>query len=67
QGSQFDEVTVLLPFVTSQLATRQTFYTAVTRARSRVHLVGSEAAVRACISRTAARATGLPDRLSGRL
>ena len=67
QGSQFDEVTVLLPFVTSQLATRQTFYTAVTRARSRVHLIGSEAAVRACITRTAARATGLPDRLSGRL
>jgi exodeoxyribonuclease V alpha subunit len=67
QGSQFEEVTVLLPFASSQLATRQTFYTAITRARSRVHLIGSEAAVRACITRGAARATGLRDRLSGRL
>jgi exodeoxyribonuclease V alpha subunit len=67
QGSQFDEVTVLLPFAASQLATRQTFYTAITRARTRVHLIGSEAAVRACITRGAARATGLRDRLSGRL
>ncbi len=67
QGSQFGEVTVLLPFATSPLATRQTFYTAITRASSVVRLIGSADAVRACINRRAARATGLRDRLAGRL
>jgi exodeoxyribonuclease V alpha subunit len=63
QGSQFDEVTVLLPFADSRLATRQTFYTAITRATTRVRLIGSVDAVRACIERRAARATGLRDRI----
>ena len=67
QGSQFGEVTVLLPFAASPLATRQTFYTAITRASSAVRLIGSADAVRACINRRAARATGLRDRLAGRL
>ncbi len=67
QGSQFGEVTVLLPLAASPLATRQTFYTAITRASSVVRLIGSAEAVRACINRRAARATGLRDRLAGRL
>ncbi len=65
QGSQYREVTVLLPAADSPLATRQTFYTAVTRASSLVRVVGSVAAVRACVEREAARATGLRDRLAG--
>ena len=67
QGSQFDEVTVLLPVAESPLATRQTFYTAITRATSVVRVIGSEESVRACVNRQAARATGLRDRLAGRL
>ena len=67
QGSQFDDVTVLLPPATSPLATRQTFYTAVTRARRTVTVVGSAEAVIACVERPVARATGLRDRLAGRL
>jgi exodeoxyribonuclease V alpha subunit len=67
QGSQFDEVTVLLPPATSPLATRQTFYTAITRASRRVRVIGSEEAVRACVRQPAARATGLRDRLTGGL
>jgi exodeoxyribonuclease V alpha subunit len=67
QGSQFDTVTVLLPYATSPLATRQTFYTAVTRAAKGVRIIGSAEAVRACVERRAARATGLRDRLAGRL
>ena len=65
QGSQFGEVTVLLPAATSPLATRQTFYTAVTRAARHVRIIGSEAAVTACVTRPAARATGLRERLVG--
>ena len=56
-------MTVLLPAEDSRLLTRQLFYTAVTRARHRVRVVGSEAEVRATISRQAIRATGLGLRL----
>ena len=66
QGSQADEVTVLLPDEDSRLLTRELFYTAVTRARTRVRVVGPEAAVRAAVDRRAQRATGLRVRLAGR-
>ncbi len=64
QGSQFDAVTVLLPLAASPLATRQTFYTAITRAASHVRLVGSAESVLACVERPIARATGLRERLN---
>jgi exodeoxyribonuclease V alpha subunit len=63
QGSQADEVTVLMPTEDSRLLTRELFYTAVTRARGKVRVVGSEASVRAAIGRRAVRATGLRQRL----
>lgn len=65
QGSQADRVTVLLPEEGSRLLTRELFYTAVTRARRHVRVVGSEAAVRAAVATRAQRATGLPRRLAG--
>ena len=64
QGSQADVVTVLLPDEDSRLLSRELFYTAVTRARSRVRVVGSEAAIRAAIGRRAQRASGLAVRLA---
>jgi len=63
QGSQADEVTVLLPPEESRLLTRELFYTAVTRAKTKVRVVGPESAVRAAIGRRARRATGLARRL----
>ncbi|MBS4728735.1 exodeoxyribonuclease V subunit alpha [Mycobacterium sp. SM1] len=63
QGSQADQVTVLLPPEESRLLTRELLYTAVTRAKAKVRVVGSEAAVRAAITRRALRATGLRHRL----
>jgi exodeoxyribonuclease V alpha subunit len=63
QGSQADEVTVLLPQEESRLLTRELFYTAVTRAKERVRVVGSEAALRTAIERRAIRASGLARRL----
>jgi len=70
QGSQFEEVTVLLPPATSPLLTRELLYTAVTRASRRVRVVGTEEAVRAAVGRQVVRASGLrrdtaPDRGSG--
>ena len=64
QGSQADVVTVLMPPEDSRLLTRELFYTAVTRAKTKVRVVGSEAGVRAAIERRAVRATGLRLRLS---
>jgi exodeoxyribonuclease V alpha subunit len=63
QGSQFEVVTVVLPPAGSPLGTRQTLYTAVSRAMTRVRLVGSVEAVLAAVAQPAARATGLADRL----
>jgi len=63
QGSQAAEVTVLMPPVDSRLLTRELFYTAVTRAKSKVRVVGSADEVRAAIEKRAVRATGLALRL----
>jgi exodeoxyribonuclease V alpha subunit len=63
QGSQADEVTVLLPPEDSRLLTRELFYTAVTRAKKKVRVVGPEASVRAAVQRRAQRASGLSQRL----
>jgi exodeoxyribonuclease V alpha subunit len=63
QGSQADEITVLMPPEDSRLLTRELFYTAVTRAKAKVRVVGSEAEVRAALGRRAIRATGLALRL----
>lgn len=63
QGSQADEITVLLPEADSPLLTRELFYTAVTRARRRVRVVGSEAVIRAAVEHRVVRASGLRQRL----
>jgi exodeoxyribonuclease V alpha subunit len=65
QGSQFGTAAVLLPDPTSQILTRELLYTAVTRARERLILAGTEEAVRAAVSRPVARASGLRWRLWG--
>ena len=67
QGSQARAVTVLLPPQDSRLLTRELLYTAVTRARQKVRVVGSEAEVRAAVARTARRASGLAERLQSRV
>jgi exodeoxyribonuclease V alpha subunit len=63
QGSQATEITVLMPGEESRLLTRELFYTAVTRARDRVRVIGSDDAVRIALGRRAVRATGLRQRL----
>jgi exodeoxyribonuclease V alpha subunit len=63
QGSQADEVTILMPPEDSRILTRELLYTAVTRAKEKVRLVGSQAEVCAAIGRRALRATGLRQRL----
>jgi exodeoxyribonuclease V alpha subunit len=65
QGSQFDTAAVLLPGASSRILTRELLYTAVTRARRGLILVGTEEAVRQAVARPVARASGLRERLWG--
>jgi len=53
----------LLPLAASPLATRQTLYTAITRAAGQVRVIGSAESVLASVRRPIARATGLRARL----
>ena len=57
QGSEFDQVVVVLPKEESPLATRELIYTAITRARRWVHVWGNEATVRAALAEKAIRCT----------
>jgi exodeoxyribonuclease V alpha subunit len=63
QGSEFDDVVVVLPDDDSPLLSRELLYTAVTRARRRVIVHAAKATVRAAVARTVARASGLGDAL----
>ena len=56
---------MLVPREDSRLLTRELFYTAVTRAKTRVQVVGTEPSVRAAVDRRAVRASGLAKRLRG--
>lgn len=59
QGSEHDEVALVLPHENSPLLTRELFYTGVTRARERVHVFGEEKSVRAASERSVVRHSGL--------
>jgi exodeoxyribonuclease V alpha subunit len=63
QGSEFDEVALVLPDDQSELVTRELVYTAVTRARSAVAIWASEAVLRAACQRRIVRHSGLVKRL----
>jgi exodeoxyribonuclease V alpha subunit len=59
QGSEFDQVVVLLPAPNSRVLTRELLFTAVTRARRQLIVVGTEESVRAALRRPISRASGL--------
>lgn len=59
QGSQYDTVSVLLPETASALLTRELLYTAITRARKHVRVIGTQESVRAAVRRPVVRASGL--------
>jgi len=63
QGSEFGHAVVALPATDSPVLTRELLYTAVTRGKPEVTVVGSEEMIRVAVSRPVARASGLRDRL----
>ena len=65
QGSEFDDGALVLPPPESPLLSRELLYTAITRAKRSLVIVGTEEALRAAVSRPIARASGLTRRLWG--
>ena len=65
QGSQADEIVVIVPPIESKLLTRELVYTAVTRPQRQLTLVGSMAAVEQAVATPARRTSGLRQRLHG--
>ena len=63
QGSEFPSAVVSLPPAGSPILTRELLYTAVTRARDQLTVVGSETSIRSAVDRPVARASGLGARL----
>jgi exodeoxyribonuclease V alpha subunit len=63
QGSEFDEVLVLLPAQRSRVLTRELLYTALTRARQCVWLAASADVLTAAVSTPTHRQSGLLVRL----
>jgi exodeoxyribonuclease V alpha subunit len=67
QGSEFDEVLLVLPAENSRVLTRELLYTAVTRARERLTIVGSAGVVAAAVETATKRVSGLAARVRGRM
>ncbi len=64
QGSEYDRVSFILPDENSPLLNRQLLYTAITRARTQVRIIGSQASIETAIATPIRRATRLAARLS---
>jgi exodeoxyribonuclease V alpha subunit len=63
QGSEFDEVLLVLPDKDYPVLTRELMYTGVTRAKKKVSIWGQEHILTTALSRTIARTSGLSDAL----
>lgn len=63
QGSEFDEVLLMLPAKASRVVTRELLYTAITRSRAGVTIVGGADVVEKAIASPTRRYSGLVARL----
>jgi exodeoxyribonuclease V alpha subunit len=63
QGSEFDQVLLLLPAKPTRVVTRELLYTAVTRSRSAVTIIGSTEVLERAIASPTRRYSGLIARL----
>jgi len=64
QGSEFDDVLMVLPEKDTPVLTRELIYTGITRARRNLSILATESAIRLAASRRIQRTSGLRDRLS---
>ncbi len=59
QGSEFDRIAVVLPTKPSRVLTRELLYTALTRARTQVSVLGPEDVIQHAVGERVSRASGL--------
>ena len=64
QGSEFDEVWLVLPERDNRVLSRELVYTGMTRARSQLHVAGSAPIIATALARHAGRWSGLGWRLA---
>ncbi len=67
QGSEHDEIAIVLPQAGSPLLTRELLYTAITRAKRRVRLFGTREAIESAVRQGVVRESGLCDALAAPL
>jgi len=63
QGSEFDEVLIVLPETVNPVLTKELLYTAITRAKETVRLFADEAVFNETVRQKVERVTGLADKL----
>jgi exodeoxyribonuclease V alpha subunit len=63
QGSEFDEILFITPDRNTQVGTRELIYTAITRAREKIHVWGKEDVFLTAIQRRIHRSSGLREAL----
>ena len=63
QGSEFDEVLLVLPEKDNPLLTRELLYTGITRTKRKLSILASESVIKSAVSRRIERASGLRDAL----
>ena len=64
QGSEFEEVLIILPETISPVLTKELLYTAITRAKKTIKLVANEAVFFSTVHQRVQRVTGLINRFS---
>ena len=63
QGSEYDDVVISLPDYDAPLLTRELLYTAITRARKRVTIIGSDELLERALGRRISRVSSLKERV----
>ena len=64
QGSEFEHAVLMLPATFTRVLSRELVYTAITRARSRVDVIGSRAVLARAIATPTQRDSGLTARIA---
>ncbi len=65
QGSEFNEIFLVLPDRDVPVLTRELLYTAITRGKEKVTIIGNETIIRNAVERKIRRTSGLQDALWG--
>ena len=64
QGSEFDRVVFVMPDREGPVLTRELVYTALTRARSHIEIIGEKDIIEAAVSRSVSRRSGLVEAIN---